>query len=73
MKKRLTWKSAARLLTGSATLCLACTGAEDAPPQSSVGEWGLVEDLRLDANAEDFSVVGWVFVGPEGHIVAPEP
>ncbi|MDE2796936.1 MAG: hypothetical protein OXL34_19130 [Gemmatimonadota bacterium] len=73
MKKRLTWKSAARLLTGSATLCLACTGAEDAPPQSGVGEWELVEDLRLDANVEDFSVVGWVFVGPEGHIVAPEP
>ncbi|MDE2984254.1 MAG: hypothetical protein OXU69_06080 [Gemmatimonadota bacterium] len=73
MTKRLTRKSAARLLTGGATLCLACTGAEDAPPQSGVGEWELVEDLRLDANAEDFSVVGWVFVGPEGHIVVPEP
>jgi len=35
--------------------------------------WELAEDLRLDGNAEDFSAVGWVYVGPEGHIVVPEP
>ena len=60
-------------LIGVATLCLGCTDAPDDAPQSEVGEWELVEDLRLDANAEDFSVVRWVFVGPQGEIVVPEP
>ena len=60
-------------LIGGATLCLACTDVPDDPPQSEVGEWELVEDLRLDANAEDFSMVRWVFVGPQGEIVVHEP
>ena len=60
-------------LIGVATSCLACTDRPGDPPQSEVGEWGLVEDLRLDANAEDFSVVRRVFVGPQGEIVVPEP
>ena len=60
-------------LIGGATLCLACTDAPDDPPRSEVGEWELVEDLRLDANAEDFSVIPWVFVGPQREIVVPEP
>lgn len=55
-----------------ATICLACTEAPDDPPQTGVGEWELVEDLRLDANAEDFSVVSWVYVGPQGEILVPE-
>lgn len=59
-------------LIGGATICLACTGAPDDPPQSEAGEWELVEDLRLDANAEDFSVVSWVYVGPQGEMVVPE-
>ena len=66
-------KSVARALIGGTAICLACSGAGDGPAQSGVTEWGLVEDLRLDANAEDFSVVPWVFVGPEGEIVVPEP
>lgn len=60
-------------LIGGMTLCLACTGAQDDPRQSEAGEWELVEDLRLDANAEDFSVVAWVGVGPRREIVVPEP
>ncbi len=67
------------VLIVGATLCIAC-GAGDDPPQSEDAdgdsrptEWELVEDLRLDANAEDFSAIGWVFVGPKGEIVVPEP
>lgn len=67
-------------LIGGATICLACTGAGDEPLQAEGAEgdsadtdWELVEDLRLDANAEDFSVVGWVYVGPQGEIVVPQP
>ena len=60
-------------LIGGASLCLACTEAPDEPAQLEAGEWELVEDLRLDANAEDFSVVRWVFVGPEDEIVVHEP
>ena len=71
--KTLTHKSVARALIGGATICLACSGAGDDPSQSEVTEWGLAEDLRLDANAEDFSVVPWVFVGPRREIVVPEP
>ena len=60
-------------LIGGVTFCFACTDVPDDPPQSEVGAWKLVEDLRLDANAEDFSVVRRVFVGPQGEIVVPEP
>ena len=63
-----------------ATLCLACAGAGDDPPRPAdaegypgSAEWELVEDLRLDANAEDFSAIGRLFVGPKGEIVVPEP
>ena len=63
----------ALVLIGATTgICLACKGAEDDPPPSGDAEWELVEDLRLDANAEDFSVVSWVYVGPRGEIVVPE-
>lgn len=68
------------VLIAGATLCNACMGAGDDPPQpadaegdSADAEWALVEDLRLDANAEDFSAIGWVYVGPEGQIVVQEP
>ncbi len=60
-------------LIGGATICLACTAAPDEPPQSEDVEWELVEDLRLDANAEDFSVIPRVYVGPQREIVVPEP
>jgi len=60
------------LLTGSAAILLACTGTEDALTGSGPEEWELVEDLRLDANAEDFSAVWLVYVGPRGEIVVPE-
>ena len=60
-------------LIGGATFCLACTGAPDDTPQSETGEWELVEDLRLDPSAEDFSVIRWVFVGPRHEIVVHEP
>ncbi len=60
-------------MIGGGTFCLACTDVPDDLQQSEVAEWELVEDLRLDANAEDFSVVRRVFVGPQGEIVVPEP
>ena len=79
----MTWSAIVRIdprcipsiLIGGATLSLACKGADDPPQrQDAEGdtEWELVEELRLDAIAEDFSVVGWVYVGPEGEIVLPE-
>lgn len=55
------------------TLCLACTGTADDPPQPGSAEWELVEDLRLDANAEDFSAIGPLIIGPQREIVVPEP
>lgn len=71
--KRLIRKSVARTLIGGTAICLACSGAGDDPAQSEVTEWELVEDLRLDANVEDFSVVWRVHVGPKGEIVVVEP
>ena len=76
MKERLTRQFVARVLLGSATICCACTGPADDPSQSGDSgdaEWQLVEDLRLDANVEDFSVVWGIHVGPEGEIVVLEP
>ena len=61
------------ILIGGTTICLACTGAADGPPQSGSAEWELVEDLRLDANVEDFSLVGQLYVGPRNEIIVPEP
>ena len=76
MKERLTRQSVARVLLGSATICCACTGSADDSSQtgdSGDAEWQFVEDLRLDANVEDFSLVRRVYVGPEGEIVVLEP
>lgn len=74
------WIHGLLALIGGVTICLACTGAGDDPPQaedvegdSADAEWELVEDLRLDGNAEDFSVVSRVYVGPRREIVVPEP
>ena len=61
------------VLIAGQTLCLACTGAADDPPQSGSTEWELVEDLRLDANVEDFSAIGPLVIGPRREIVVPEP
>ena len=60
-------------LIGGATICLACAGAADGPPRSGGAEWEFVEDLRLDANVEDFSQFRRFYVGPQHEIVVPEP
>lgn len=60
------------VLTWSTTIFLACTCAEDTSPDLGLEEWELVEDLRLDANVEDFSAVWFFYVGPRGDIVVPE-
>lgn len=76
MKERLTRQSVALALIGGAAICCACTGSADDSSQSGDSgdaEWELVEDLRLDANVEDFSVVWGIYVGPEGEIVVLEP
>ena len=75
--KTLTRKTVERTLIGGLALCLACSGLADDPALSRVAEgdseWELVDDLRLDANAEDFSVVWRVYVGPKDEIVVVEP
>src|SRR3954464_7919991 len=45
--------------------------AGDLVAQSSPPKRQIVEDLRLDATAEDFPDVGPVTVGPRGQIVVP--
>ncbi len=63
------------VLNVGATLCLACAGTGDDPPRSGASgdaEWEIVEDLRLDAEAEDFSLIGRLYVGPQREIVVPE-
>ena len=55
------------LVTLVACAAPADRGAIDAPPAR------LVEELRLDPNAEDFSIVGRVWVGPNREIVVPLP
>src|SRR5262245_36167688 len=64
-------------------VALACTG--DSPDATGRGapaatldaaavpRASVTEDLRLDANREDFSVVRRVLVGPSGEIVVPLP
>lgn len=64
------------VLTVGATLSIACTGSGDdarRSANSTDAEWELVEDLRLDAEVEDFSLVGRLYVGPRREIVVPEP
>ena len=61
------------VLIGGAAFCLACTDAADGPPQSGDAEWEFVEDLRLDANVEDFSQFRRFYVGPQHEIVVREP
>ena len=61
------------VLIGGATICLACAGAADGPPRSGGAEWEFVEDLRLDANVEDFSQFRRFYVGPQHEIVVREP
>ncbi len=69
------------VLTVGATLCIACTGSGDDSrgsadsmdsADSGNSEWELVEDLRLDAVVEDFSLIGRLYVGPRREIVVPE-
>lgn len=43
------------------------------PAQTNLPRLRLVEDLRLDADAEDFSVVNRVVVGPHGRMAVPLP
>ncbi len=46
-------------------------GCRDRGSDAAQKQASLVEDLRLDANAEDFSSVRNVLVGPKGQIVIP--
>ena len=57
-----------------AALLAACTGAaESNDPLRTAPPIELVEELRLDPNAEDFSVVMGVDVGPRGQIAVLLP
>ena len=59
-----------RVLAVAVISALTATGAvaqtEPAGPRATI-----VEELRLDASAEDFPRVGQLYVGPRGHIVVP--
>lgn len=50
-------------LTAFPLLALACLAGAQTPPRKQ-----LVEDLRLDATAEDFPALGTVAIGPRGQI-----
>ena len=67
------WLRTRTCLIAGAVTCLACTESTDDPPQSADPDWQLVEDLRLDANAENLSVIPEVVVGPQGEIIVPQP
>lgn len=54
------------LTLGALTCAINPVHAQPAAPRAR-----LVQDLRLDANAEDFSAVNRVLVGPRGEIVVP--
>jgi hypothetical protein len=65
-----------RITILSLALLMAC-GRADAPdtarPDDAPARPRLVEDLRLDANAEDFSLVGRVAVGADGRMAIALP
>ncbi len=68
----------ARTAAATSALLLAqagCTDARDGAhePVSELPRWSLVEDLRLDADAEDFSLVRTIRVGANGWIAVSLP
>lgn len=67
------WRVLRAVLIVGAGICLSCTDVPRDPAPSGNAEWELVEDLRLDAGTEDFSVIPRLFVGPRRGIVVPEP
>jgi hypothetical protein len=52
-------------------LALGVAWSQSASAQIDAPRVRLVEDLRLDANAEDFPTVGRIYVGPRGQIAVP--
>ena len=60
------------LLLAMLVVCAGCTAGEDRAALD-VPAVELVEELRLDPNAEDFSVVGRIWVGPKRQLVVPLP
>ena len=73
---------AARAAVTGLTIAIPLTlaGCADEPPAAaspwSLGTSGLpratlVEELRLDAQAEDFSAVSFIYVGPDGRMAIP--
>ena len=64
----------ARLPSALVVLLVACAGAaENNDPLRTAPPIELVEELRLDPNAEDFSVVMGVDVGPRGQLAVLLP
>lgn len=63
------WRAGVAILVA----CAACAPPGSEQAQGDLPRWTLVEDLRLDANAEDFSVVRRVIVGPHGMAAIPLP
>lgn len=53
------------------SLCLVLAFIRNADAQTDAPRVRIVEDLRLDATAEDFPTVGAIYVGPRGEIVVP--
>ncbi|HUF67497.1 MAG TPA: hypothetical protein VMM79_02510 [Longimicrobiales bacterium] len=68
MTRRITILSLA-LLTG----CGRADAPDTAQPDDTPPRLRLIEDLRLDANAEDFSLVGRVAVGEDGRMAIALP
>jgi hypothetical protein len=60
-------------ITAFAILFVAALGCVERIYDSDDRTATLQEDLRLDANAEDFPSIGRLFVGPRGEIAVPLP
>jgi hypothetical protein len=60
-------------LTAYTAAFIAMAGCSSADHLSPDGKIVFEEELRLDGNAEDFSVVGQVAVGPSGEIIVVMP
>lgn len=68
------WRRRCAALLAIAVLAVGCADREEDRPQpGGVEQWRLVEDLRLDADAEGFSLVESVQVGSHGWIAVSLP
>lgn len=65
----------ARFAWRAAVVAVALTGIAWNPTTAQLNQSriGIVQELRLDANAEDFPPVDRIYVGPRGEIVVPLP